>query len=74
MIDREKIIDGFASWIENEENGVCYIPRNLCEKIMKLLKEQGTVESKTGYWIESIASLDECFWWNKKQKNRSEVR
>lgn len=39
MTDREKTIDGFAYWIENEENGVCYIPLNLCEKIMKLLKE-----------------------------------
>ena len=38
--DKTKIIDGFAYWIENEENGVCYIPLNLCEKIMELLKEQ----------------------------------
>lgn len=38
--DKTKTIDGFAYWIENEENGVCYIPLNLCEKIMKLLKEQ----------------------------------
>ena len=38
--DNTKIIDGFAYWIENEENGVCYIPLNLCEKIMELLKEQ----------------------------------
>ncbi len=40
MVDLNKTIDGFAYWIENEENGVCYIPLNLCEKIMKLLKEQ----------------------------------
>lgn len=38
--DKTKTIDGFAYWIENEENGVCYIPLNLCEKIMKLLKDQ----------------------------------
>ena len=37
--DKTKTIDGFAYWIENEENGVCYIPLNLCKKIMKLLKE-----------------------------------
>lgn len=41
--DKTKTIDGFAYWIENEENGVCYIPLNLCEKIMKLLKEQQEV-------------------------------
>ena len=40
MTDTDKTIDGFAYWIENEENGICYIPLNLCEKIMKLLKEQ----------------------------------
>ena len=40
MTDSDKTIDGFAYWIENEENGVCYIPLNLCEKIMELLKEQ----------------------------------
>ena len=38
--DKTKIIDGFAYWIENEENGVCYIPLNLCVKILELLKEQ----------------------------------
>lgn len=41
--DKTKTIDGFAYWIENEENGVCYIPLNLCEKIMKLLTEQEEV-------------------------------
>ena len=40
MTDSDKTIDGFAYWIDNEENGVCYIPLNLCEKIMELLKEQ----------------------------------
>ena len=40
MADLDKTIDGFAFWIKNEENGVCYVPLNLCEKIMKLLKEQ----------------------------------
>ena len=40
MADSDKTIAGFAFWIENEENGVCYIPLNLCKKIMKLLKEQ----------------------------------
>ena len=46
MTDADKTIDGFAFWIENEENGVCYIPLNLCEKIMKLLKEQQQKKSK----------------------------
>jgi hypothetical protein len=44
MVDLNKTIDGFAYWIENEENGVCYIPLSLCEKIMKLLKEQEAIE------------------------------
>ena len=44
--DKTKTIDGFAYWIENDENGVCYIPLNLCEKIMKLLKEQQQKKSK----------------------------
>ena len=43
MNDSDRTIDGFAFWIENEENGVCYIPLNLCKKIMKLLKEQEAV-------------------------------
>lgn len=45
--DKTKTIDGFAYWIENEENGVCYIPLNLCEKIMKLLKEQKAMVKPT---------------------------
>ncbi len=40
MTDSDKTIDGFAYWIDNEENGVCYIPLNLCVKILELLKEQ----------------------------------
>lgn len=45
--DKTKTIDGFAYWIENEENGICYIPLNLCEKIMKLLKEQEAMVKPT---------------------------
>ena len=41
MADSDKTIDGFAFWIDNEENGVCYVPLNLCKKIMELLKEHG---------------------------------
>jgi len=48
--------------------------REALDMAIKLLKEQETVKPKTGYWIESAASLDECFWWNKKRKNRSEIR
>lgn len=40
MNDADKTIDGFAFWIENEENGVCYVPLNICKMILKLLKEQ----------------------------------
>ena len=47
--DKIKTIDGFAYWIENEENGVCYIPLNLCEKVMKLLKEQEPIEPRNTY-------------------------
>ena len=59
MTDSDKTIDGFAYWIDNEENGVCYIPLNLCEKIMELLKEQ---EAKTGKWIldDEDANSWEC--------------
>lgn len=47
MNDREKIIDGFAYWIGNEENGVCYIPLDLCKKVMELLlKEQMPFEAR----------------------------
>lgn len=46
MTDSYKTIDGFEYWIKNEENGVCHIPLNLCEKIMKLLKEKEPYISK----------------------------
>ena len=49
MVDREKTIDGFAYWIDNEENGVCHIPFNLCKKVLELIKEQP--EQKKGHWI-----------------------
>jgi hypothetical protein len=51
--DKTKTIDGFAYWIENEENGVCYIPLNLCEKIMKLLKEQKATQ-KNWYNLQEL--------------------
>lgn len=63
MTDREKTIDGFAYWIENEENEVCYIPLNLCKKIMELLKEQ---EPKTGKWERHYSRpgvYADLFWW-----------
>ena len=40
MKDERKIIDGLEHWIQNEENGVCFIPLNLCKKTIELLKEQ----------------------------------
>lgn len=40
MKDEKKIIDGLKHWIQNEENGVCFIPLNLCKKTIELLKEQ----------------------------------
>ncbi len=40
MNDTNKTIDGFAYWTENEENGVCYVPLNLCKRVLKLLKSQ----------------------------------
>ena len=59
MTDSDKTIDGFAYWIENEENGVCYIPLNLCEKIMKLLKEQPEiVECKDCSYYDMVECKD----------------
>ena len=46
MYDREKTIDDFACWIDNEENGVCHIPLNLCKEVLELLKEQKAKEQK----------------------------
>ena len=34
------VTEGLEHWIQNEENGVCFIPLNLCNKILSILKEQ----------------------------------
>lgn len=55
MADSDKTIDGFAYWIENEEKGVCYIPQNLCEKVLSLLKSQKAeikrLQPKVAKWV-----------------------
>ena len=51
MADREKTIDGFAYWIDNEENGVCHIPLNLCKKVLELLKEQCAEKPKSEHHL-----------------------
>lgn len=57
MKGERKIIDGLEHWIQNEENGVCFIPLNLCKKTIKLLKEH-----KTGTWrrYEGVLTCSEC--------------
>lgn len=57
MTDADKTIDGFAFWIENEENGVCYVPLNLCEKVLKLLKEQQNEIHNLNSMLEGITFL-----------------
>lgn len=71
MADSDKTIDGFAFWIENEENGVCYIPLNLCKKIMKLLKEREpkppvVKENSYGWKFYYCPSCGKEFYQNNK--------
>lgn len=56
MTNTNKTIDSFAFWIENEEKGVCHIPLNICEKVLKLLKEQDEQKQK---WLRKIWKISD---------------
>ena len=43
MKNVRKTVEGFKHWTENEENGVCYIPADLCSDVLELLKNSKRV-------------------------------